>query len=461
MIPKTSNRRLPAGLAFFFLAAFPAAGLAQPIALGPGPHLFIDDTLIDSQEGLERRIVRPARQPWPVVTGGPQDRNFQPYVTVIRDARSGRFRIWYDVPENEQGSHLATMESEDGIRWIRPHRVLADPTPIQFGASIIDEGAESADPSNRFKLGYYHGRGLCVAASPDGLSWKPLAAKAVLEHDHDINSIFRDPIRKRYIAMVSTYGTGEKWSGRRRFTLTSTSEDLIHWRKPWAAIRPDEKDEGETQFYCMAGIIARGDLLIGTLKVLRDDLPADAGGPARGIGTTALAWSRDGEHWERSREPFFDRNPEPGSWDHAMAWMDCQLLVGDETFIYYGGYARGHKVERFTERQIGLARMPRDRYVARATAGDRPGRLRAPPLTLGARSMTVNARVEGDLRARILDLEGKPLPGFEDSDPIRGDSVAHAVRWKGDLAGLKDRPVRLEFSLRNGALFGFDLGGGG
>lgn len=37
-----------------------------------------------------------------------------------------------------------------------------------------------------------------------------------------------------------------------------------------------------------------------------------------------------------------------------MTWADCQLVVGDEMFIYYGGYARGHKVERFTERQIGL-----------------------------------------------------------------------------------------------------------
>ena len=24
-----------------------------------------------------------------------------------------------------------------------------------------------------------------------------------------------------------------------------------------------------------------------------------------------------------------------------MAWADCQLAVGDEVYVYYGGYARG------------------------------------------------------------------------------------------------------------------------
>jgi hypothetical protein len=107
----------------------------------------------------------------------------------------------------------------------------------------------------------------------------------------------------------------------------------------------------------MAGILARGDLLIGLVKVLRDDLPAEASGEKRGIGYTTLAYSRDGVTWTRDREPFLPRNPSTGTWDHAMSWGDCQCPVDDDVFIYYGGYARGHKVERFTERQIGLARM--------------------------------------------------------------------------------------------------------
>jgi len=208
----------------------------------------------------------------------------------------------------------------------------------------------------------------------------------------------------------------------------------------------------------MGGLIARGGLLIGMLRVLRDDLPADPGGDVRGIGYTVLAWSRDGQTWERDREAFLPRNPKPGSWDHAMTWADCQLGVGDETYIYYGGYARGHKVERFTERQIGLARMPVDRYVAReATGGD--GQLVTRPVVLEGRGLTVNAAVEGRLQVRIRDLQGKPLVGFDldDCEPIRGDSVRHAVRWKGGAMPPAGAPVQLEFVMTKGQLFGIGL----
>jgi hypothetical protein len=98
------------------------------------------------------------------------------------------------------------------------------------------------------------------------------------------------------------------------------------------------------------------------LRVLRDDLPADPGGEARGIGWIELTYSRDGETWTRIREPFMDRNPEKGSWDHAMTWSGGPpVYVGNEMRFYYGGYSSGHKIGT---RYIGLASLPRDRYVS-------------------------------------------------------------------------------------------------
>ena len=239
--------------------------------------------------------------------------------------------------------------------------------------------------------------------------------------------------------------------------MQSASEDLIHWQSPRPVITPDGRDEGETQFYCMAGVLARGDMLVGTLKVLRDDLPADRGGPVAGIGYTVLAWSHDGEHWTRDREPFLDRDPRPGAWDHAMSWIDCQLPVGNEVYLYYGGYARGHKVERFTERQIGLVRLARDRYVARE-ANETPGVLRTPPVVLNGDTLTLNADARaGEVRVRLLGEDGRPLPGFEESAPVTSDSLAAPVRWKQPLSSLQGRPTRLEFTLRNARLFAFDL----
>ena len=71
--------------------------------------------------------------------------------------------------------------------------------------------------------------------------------------------------------------------------------------------------------------------------------------------------------------------------------------------------------------------------------------------------MTVNAKVDGELRVRVVDEQGKPVQGFDWSAPIRGDAVAHRVAWKGTLASLRGRIVRLEFMLRQGELYGFDL----
>jgi hypothetical protein len=217
-------------------------------------------------------------------------------------------------------------------------------------------------------------------------------------------------------------------------------------------------DEGVTEFYGIGRVLARGDLLLGFLKVLRDDLAADPSGPKDGIGYTVLAWTRNGERWERDRAPIFDRNPEPGSWDHAMAWLDFPLPVGDEVYLYYGGYARGHKVERFTERQLGLAHLPRDRYVARSADGAGGG-LRTPPVVLAGSRLTVNARVDGELRVRVLDARGQPLDGFDwkDTAPLRGDQLAHPVRWSGALAALRGQSIQLEFAFREAQLFAFDL----
>src|SRR5205823_14937306 len=125
-----------------------------------------------------------------------------------------------------------------------------------------------------------------------------------------------------------------------------------------------------------------------------------------GIGYTVLATSRDGVTWQRYREPFLDRNPQRGSWDHAMTWMSGALPVGDEVFFYYGGYARGHKVAAATERQIGLARMKRDRYVALTPAKD-AGTLRTRPFLVPGERLTLNAKAAGgSVGVPLLDASG-------------------------------------------------------
>jgi len=440
-----------------------------------GPYLMLDETLIVEQGGLAREVNHPSRLPDPIVTGY-EDGCFQPWVTVVRDSHTRRFRMWYNVPAspgNTSESHLAQLESEDGIHWLRPHRVLKTP-PIQFGASILDEGPTCPDPGRRFKFGWWKNGGLQVAASPDGISWTALAEGVVLSTNHDITAIDWDPVRGRYMALVSVVPTEGSLKGR-RMPHQSVSTDLVHWRQPpWQIVEPDRKagiEKGGTQFYGMSAAVARGDLLVSMVKVLRDDLNCepgktaaelhDAHRPFAGLGYTVLAWSHDGERWKRETEPFLDRNPHPGTWDRAMAWVDDQVVVGDWTYFYYGGYRWGHKAERFTERQIGFAQMPRDRYVG-FTAGGTPGRLLTRTAALRSSGMTVNARVHpgiGELRVRLLDETGRPYSGFdwEDCLPIKGDRVDHPVSWKGEARILEGKPLRLEFRLKQATIYSFDF----
>jgi hypothetical protein len=443
------------------------AGAREPIRLHAGPQLFLDDHLIASSEGLKRVIRQPQRLPRPIVTGS-EDRCFQPYLTVLRDEKTGRFRIWYNAstdPPDAGAAHIATMESEDGIHWIRPHRVLAEPANVVFGCTVLDEGSGFADAARRYRLAWWN-QGLWIAFSPDGLAWKSAQARPVLKDIEDIVFLARDPIRQRYLLtckLNSRPEDGYKGStpnaseGTRRLVGQSVSPDCVRWEAARRIIVPDSRDEGITEFYSIGGVIERGGLLIGLLKVLRDDLACDPGGPKQGIGYTVLAWSRDGETWVRDREPFLQRNLEPKSWDHAMTWGDYQLIVGDETYLYYGGYARGHKVERFSERQIGLARMPRDRYVARTAPPGSRGSLLTRPFVLGGSRLTVNANVAGSLRVGVLDAAGKPVSGFRESREVAGDSLAHPVRWERSLAALKGKPVRLGFAVDDGELYGFEI----
>jgi hypothetical protein len=433
--------------------------------LDPGSHLFVDDYLVAESEQIKRRVNCPRRDPKvpnPLVTGK-EDECVAPYMAVIRDPETKRFRIWYNPYKSKLGdgsARFAMMESEDGIHWIRPHKILKDPGPINFGCSVLDEGPKFGDPAKRYKLAWWNDGGMKIAVSADGVDWGMLSPRPVIRHNHDINNLFRDTLRVCYVATMSVYVEGPKWKGLRRCSMQTRSKDLVNWEKPWFILRPDDSLEpGETQFYSMQGHLIRGGLWIGLVKVLHDDWKAP-GTPegAFGVGYSTLAWTRDGTNWVRDLEPFFEPDPDPNAWDHAHAWMDYQLPMGDDVWIYYGGYKFGHKMDRWEGRQIGMVKMPRDRYVSR-DAGVQGGTLRTPPVVISGSAMTVNADVAGELRVRLVDASGKAIEGFDlaDCEPVKGDSLAHRVEWKKPLGAVGKAPVRIEFVMKDARLYAVDV----
>jgi hypothetical protein len=306
----------------------------------------------------------------------------------------------------------------------------------------------------------------------------------------DIWSAGYDPLRERYFLFGKVFGPyswtnaeGQQvYASIRRYTL-SFSQDFKNWSTPQSVLAPDERDSGVTQWYGPAGFLVRGDLIIGFLRVLRDDLSpegapseavdANTGGAAglgasglgvrggSGMGYTVLAWTRDGETWQRDRhtDKFFEPDPRVGAWDHAMAWIGSTVPVDDEVYLYYAGYRWGHKYHHSVDRQIGLVKIPRDRFVARQ-AGEQEGSIVTPLLTLDAEALTLNVDAHGgEVRVQICDADGTPVPGFRFADcrPVTSDVLDATVKWAGSLSSLRGRPMHLEFAVKSARLFAIDI----
>ncbi|MCB9768703.1 MAG: hypothetical protein H6752_10950 [Candidatus Omnitrophica bacterium] len=473
-----------------------------PVDLRWGPQLFVDDFLIAEQEGLSKTTHSPTRYEGNPILGHEQGTT-QPYVTVVRDPETQKFRMWYNRDIGKE-SCVAYAESEDGKNWTVPNlgihgeanKLFPISSPFQngYGVSVLDEGLEACDPNRRFKCVWWGQEkewpegdpGLRVAFSPDGLHWTKYESNPVLpdfselpyfEVDDirkaygigDITDVYWDEFRNRYGVMLKTpaipsdgYEGGPKARTYiRRLVSTSISNDFVNWLRPWRVILPEE-DEGLLEFYGVGGPIARGSLLIGFVRMLHDDLPADPGGEAEGIGYAVLATSRDGIRWERHDDIFLDRAENSDAWDHAMTWIGCCLDVGDEMFIYYGGYKRGHKIEAKTERQLGLATMPLDRFVSRDAEGK--GSLRTVQCYLRdgkEKALTLNADAsKGSIRVQLRDNHGEVIDGFsfEDCEPITRDGLHIPVRWKSkSLDDLLAATLHLEFEMENASLYGFDV----
>ncbi len=470
------------------IAADASAKSPDAFRFSVGPNLFVDDYLIAKSEGLKRTTHQPEKLPEPVLRRA-ESWHLQPqwFLEVKRDPITGKFRAWYNVKNPGGAPYVCNCyaESDDGIKWVRPELGLVEAAgskknsiidaPLgHFGLFLVDEGPSYANKSRRYKMAYF-GPGLAIAFSEDGLRWKEYEGNPVLPMDEgdtkekqagiggyvsDIIEGCWDPIKQEYMIACKVNRNGHPGTpphnseGYRRLVSVTTSKDFLLWHRPELVMTPDPAN-GLEEFYGMKPMV-RGNLYLGFLRVLRDDLPADAGGPVEGIGWTELATSREGRNWTRYQDKFIDRNPKPGTWDHAMGWFADCVTVGDKDYVYYGGYSAGHKVG---DREVGLAILRKNGFVSR-DAGSKAGLLKTPLAQLPGKSITVNAVVRGELKVRVVDAKGKALKGFDwpDCAPIRGDSVAHPIKWRSGKNLPTFQQVSLEFSIRDGELYGFDLG---
>lgn len=465
------------------------SGEPLPLRIGAGPHLFIDDLFVAESENLAHATTQPERRDTPLIKGAlDQDhhiisRDRIAPGAVMHDTEIDLLRMWNWKAGNSVRSELVHRTSDSPSRWPESGETVF--CFDGFGSKLIDSAPYCDDELRRFKFGYFNydpPMGTCVAFSPDGINWQPYEANPVLPFYPvgspqwangvgDITDPFWDPINRRYAAFVKVPSVSDQEFGMQsrtvrqglgiRLTALTTSSDFVHWTPPQRVFIPNKRDEGVTEFYG-AEVLPRGDTLIAFVRVLRDDLAAEPNGPVEGIGYTTIATSRDGKSWQRHHDLFLDRSPLTGNFDRAFAWVYATLEWQDRVYLYYAAYDEGHKKGR---RSIGLASLPRDRFVALESRDSEEGRFITPFLIhkgQQVKGLWVNTNAQGgELRVQLRDANNHVIDGlsFDDCKAVTSNSLSHQVECAAGLSVLHGSPFRLEFALRDAALYSFSLVG--
>jgi hypothetical protein len=488
------------------LACFAVSALceepASPFNVSDKSQLFVDQVLVREADNVSFNLVPARKHPEnPLVRADKpwEGWRLEIYGNVIFDQEEQIFKMWYLGEETSTFPNYALYyaTSQDGVHWEKPligtvktdrypeHNVVAEQVLL---ASVIKD-SKDPDPSRRYKMicwlqkdHAYH-----TMISPDGLNWQRFSEEPLCRSG-DVITGYYDEQRGLYVAFPKI-GEMVRGHNRRVFWLI-TSDDFKTWTEPELVITADLRDDASslarieevrpildvpddpalmrTEFYGVGAYPAESCTLafVWMLTINNNARYGNHEGP----GELQLAVSRDLKNWERPfRTPCVPRG-EIGEWDCGFFCTQSRALnVGDEVWLYYTGsnYTHGTpclyrsegtgRLTKYTG-AIGLAIWQRDRFVS-VDAPKEGGSLTTVPLNFVGDRLEVNARTgeEGTMVVHLTDAGGTPIPGFETSDAIHGDSLRHVVAWNGnaDVSALAGKPVVLHFEMKSAALYGF------
>jgi hypothetical protein len=425
-------------------------------------ELFLDDDAISIARNIVRRLETPHRhQQNPLLVGQhPWEASWITlYGSVLSSESDTGFRMWYMALSGgaRADQTMCYAESDDGIEWHKPMSSISPypgcaKTNILLGPEVNIHGPcvlRHPDPDERRDryLVFYDSysryrpeedrvqntaRWTYTATSPDGIHWQPRKGNPALAGKSDTGqSVVWDPERKRFIAYMR--GVLDDNGTRIRCVRAATSNDFLHWEDETELLRSPDPREQYHQF----SVTRYGNLFVGLLSTFHiADIYSTEEYPIFEEGTcdAQLMVSRDGLRWQQvaGGSPFLPLGS-AGEWDSRWITTASQFLFhDDQIWIYYAGTGRtrseGHDCK------IGLAQLPRDRFVALAPKDpEREAMVELKPRHCDPEDLLLNANAEdGEIRVELCSFSGNPLAGFtrEDCQPIYADSLDHAVRWQ-------------------------------
>jgi hypothetical protein len=448
---------------------------ASAVDVGSRWELFVDDWLIDSQQGTSLELNEPQRAEVVLTTDAPWEGVTSAYFSVVQDGDLVRLYYRGSVPGSDRSEEQVTCmaESRDGIHFTRPKLGLIE---INGSAenNVVWKGVESHNfapfidtnpdckPEERYKAlagikapgkNWQEGAtagGLFAFASPDGIRWHKMQKDPVLTKGafDSLNLAFWDPARGQYSCYNRIFADGV------RAIQSSQSSDFLHW-SDGVANRYAEGVPME-HFYTNATRPCPGaeHILLSFPKRFvpnRKKLPSH---PETGASDAVFMSSRDGVNWDRS---FLEAWVRPGrdqkNWterNNMPAWGIAETAPGEWSMYISEHY-------RWPDNRLRRLVLPRHR-LASMHAGAAGGEFTTRPLAFTGDRLILNyaTSAAGSVQIELQDAAGKPLPGFAlaDTPPLYGDELDAAVVWKSaDVSTLAGKPVRMRFVLNDADVY--------
>ena len=482
-----------------------------PVKIGPERQLFVDDYLIASRSNLTRQvhsakpyagnpILRLRKKPW--------ENSFGDSAFILRDAKTGHFRMWYNMRSYYMGEDgvryrapTCYATSTDGIRWDKPNLGIwaykgdknNNITLLQGAISGLVFEPDEPDPAKRYKALVWHDprgqkkyaprEGFYLYYSPDGLHWTRAFRRCTVPNGKAVNFPL-EPVRglgdttnfrwdwklKKYVANCKIPFDAPDARARallRGPTLRtlghSESDDLIHWTRPRMTIHRDGLDLEEDQCGELTSVPYES-MWIGLLGVYRW-----ANEHRIKQKHTQLVASRDGRHWTRvgKREAFHPLGA-ADAWDPDFTFpaRPGPIRIGNELWCYFWGERRPERFEALGwpnprhDMHIGLAKLRIDGFVS-LNGGAKAGTVVTRPLTFEGKTLRINADITpgGHIRVAVRDMAGKTVEPYAlaGCQPVTGDVFDAKVSWTGRrmIRHTAGQSLRLVFELEKAKLYSF------
>jgi len=304
--------------------------------------------------------ILPADRPW--------EENAMIYAVAALAHPDGDIALYYSVRRGQwhEGNVLCLARSTDGHTWTKPD--LGDGTNIVMRGSghemdwgefmptsIIYEPADP-DPAQRWKMTYWdrpapdHPPGICLAASADGLTWRPGRDRPIITNANDAMSLVAAPPDDtlplgqathfiyqqtwKYNPALSTQRDNLKGMHRRISIWKGEGFDG-RWVGPVTVLEPQVADAPDLQFYALSTHPLPHGGYGGWLNCHHTDSQV-----------MDVQWVRSRDGWTWTRE--LDRTPllgvgQRGNFDCGMVMaLASPVRRADRVLVFYNGRATVH-----------------------------------------------------------------------------------------------------------------------